>query len=782
MNPAAPPGDEDTTRLSLDAWATLAPEALPQATEAQTTRPATQGRVGDALSPPPPSPEIGDVLGAWRLVGQLGRGGMGQVFLAERNDGHYQQRAAIKLLLGLSGNQASLDQLARERQILASLNHPHIARLLDGGSTPAGLPYLVMEYVEGEAIDRYVARQKLSLPAILALFSMVCEALAYAHGQLVLHCDVKPGNVLVGADGRAMLLDFGVAQLQGRSAAGERQPGATDGPRSLGATPRFASPELLAWQPVSAASDVYSLGRLLQELLQLHQPQGPGPSPLRRAELAAIIAKATQQRPEQRYRSVPELQADLRRFQRQLPIEALPRRGPYVLRKLLRRRWLALSVSAGVLLLGLGFSWSLVHQRDLAEAARQQAQQEAENAKRVRQVVIAIFEDFDPFLIGRQPKSFAEFIDDAAARVDADLKQQPAVQAEMKHVLGLVYQRSGRSLRAIELLEQDLALQRGLPQRDLNKEALALHELTVALVNAGLAPRALPLAREALSLREAAYQARPGQATGSLLGDSLAALGLVLTRLSAFEEAGRHYQRALDIRRQHDGAESAKVASSLHSLGALAEREERYAQAQAWFEQSLALKAQRLPPDHPYTLNSRHGLAQALLGQQRLDDALPLLRELLAQRRRIHGERSVFALETQSLLARALLRAGQGREALALHAQGLSELQALLGASAMPVAQELLWLAEAQEAQGEARAALRSRREALAIQLAQAPSDPVQQAWARLQLGRALLRAGEAQEARPLIVAAAAELQKRRWPAGHSLETQVSAALAELGR
>lgn len=780
MNPAVLPGDEDGTRLSLDAWATLAPDGLPFLGEVQKTRPATAGRL-DASVPCQPSPELGDVLGAWRLVGLLGQGGMGQVFLAERHDGHYQQRAALKLLLGLS-SPAGPDLLARERQILASLNHPNIARLLDGGSTPGGQPYLVMEYVEGEAIDRYVARRKLGLPDILTLFAMVCEALAYAHGQLVLHCDVKPGNVLVGRDGRAVLLDFGVAQLQGRQSGADGVAAAARGPGSLGATPRFASPELLAGQAVSAASDVYSLGRLLQELLQLHQPQGKSPSSLRRAELAAIVAKATQQRPEQRYRSVPELQADLRRFQRQLPIEALPRRGSYVLRKLLRRRWLALSVSASVLLLGLGFSWSLMHQRDLAEAARQQAQLEAENAKRVRQVVISIFEEFDPFLIGRQPKSFAEFIDDASARVDADLKQQPAVQAEMKHVLGLVYQRSGRSLRAIELLEQDLALQRSLPQRDLRKEALALHELSVSLINAGLAPRALPLAREALALREAAYQARPDQATGSLLGDSLAAMGLVLTRLSEFEEAGRLYQRALETRRQHDGAESAKVASSLHSLGALAEREERYAQAQDWFEQSLALKAKRLPPDHPYTLNSRHGRAQALLGQQRLDEALPLLRELLEQRRRVHGERSVFALETQSLLARALLRAGQGREALALHDKGLSELRALLGASAMPVAQELLWLAEAQEAQGEARAALRSRREALAIQLAQAPPDSVQQAWARLQLGRALLRVGEAQEARPLILAAAAELQKRRWPAGHSLETQVSAVLAELGR
>ena len=151
---------------------------------------------------------VGDRLGPWTLVRPLGQGGMGRVFEARRSDGHYEQRAAIKVLLGFSGPDA-LERLRRERQILARLEHPNIARLLDGGTTPAGRPYLVMEHADGEPLDRYANARGLGLDARLRLFDPVCEALAHAHRQLVIHCDIKPGNVLVGHDGRVRLIDFG---------------------------------------------------------------------------------------------------------------------------------------------------------------------------------------------------------------------------------------------------------------------------------------------------------------------------------------------------------------------------------------------------------------------------------------------------------------------------------------------------------------------------------------------------------------------------------------------
>ena len=264
-----------------------------------------------------PELKAGERLGAWRLTMALGQGGMGQVFLAERADGLYEQRAAIKLLRGFAGEVARA-QLARERRILAGLNHPHIARLLDGGSTPLGRPYLVLEYVEGQRIDEWCAHRALPLAGRLALFDQVCQAVAHAHRQLVVHCDIKPGNVLIGADGRAMLLDFGIAQLQGR-----------EGNDTVSLTPRYASPEQLAGQPATATSDVYSLGRLLDELL------AAVPDGARRAdEWRALVARATLSDPALRYGTVDALRDDLRRFEAHLPLRALPDRTAYRVRKL----------------------------------------------------------------------------------------------------------------------------------------------------------------------------------------------------------------------------------------------------------------------------------------------------------------------------------------------------------------------------------------------------------------------------------------------------------------
>ncbi|MBN8506005.1 MAG: serine/threonine protein kinase, partial [Burkholderiales bacterium] len=268
----------------------------------------------------------GDRLGAWTLVRELGEGGMGRVFEARRSDGHYEQRSAIKVLRGFSSPLA-LAQLAQERQVLASLNHPHIARLLDGGTTPAGNPYLVMEHVDGQRIDEHVRQRGTSLAGVLALFLMVCDAVAHAHRRLIVHCDIKPGNVLVDEQGCAKLLDFGIAQLEGR------------GNSELQAlTPRYASPEQRAGAPATASTDIFSLGRTLGAMLE---PLRQSPQGLPRAgELDALIAKATADEPAQRYAEVSALVADVERFRRHEPLQAMSQRrpqAPYRLRKYVRR-------------------------------------------------------------------------------------------------------------------------------------------------------------------------------------------------------------------------------------------------------------------------------------------------------------------------------------------------------------------------------------------------------------------------------------------------------------
>ena len=305
----------------------------------------------------------GDRLGAWTLLRPLGEGGMGRVFLAERSDGHYQQQAAIKLLLGWSGAEA-LARLTSERQILARLNHPHIAKLLDGGATPSGQPYLVMEYADGDTIDRWCQQQQAPLAQRLALFGSVCEAVAQAHRHLVVHCDIKPANVLVNAEGRAMLVDFGIARLEGQGSDA-----------ALGMTAGYASPEQAAGQTPGPPSDIFSLGRLLEELVRpLAGRHRRGP------ELAAIVARATAHGAEQRYDSAGALQRDLQRLLSHQPVSAMVG-NVYRLRKGLRRHWPW--VLAGVVALALmsAVTARLVWQLDRAQLAERQARQDQAEAQ-----------------------------------------------------------------------------------------------------------------------------------------------------------------------------------------------------------------------------------------------------------------------------------------------------------------------------------------------------------------------------------------------------------------
>ena len=214
--------------------------------------------------------EAGERIGAWRVCGEIGRGGMGIVFLAERADGQYEQRAALKLVKRGMDSEAILARFLRERQILARLTHPHIARLLDGGMTAGGLPYLVMEYVEGQPLLDFCDAHGMRSRRRLELFLDICSAVQFAHGQLVVHRDLKPSNILVDAGGSAKLLDFGIAKLldAGAQDAGD----ATELGQARPLTPAYAAPEQLRGEPVSVATDVYSLGCVLYEMLAGRRP------------------------------------------------------------------------------------------------------------------------------------------------------------------------------------------------------------------------------------------------------------------------------------------------------------------------------------------------------------------------------------------------------------------------------------------------------------------------------------------------------------------------------
>ena len=407
--------------------------------------------------------QAGDRLDAWRLVERLASGGMGTVFTAERVDGLFRQQVAIKLLRSNAVNQEEFAQrLAAERQLLAELQHPNIARLYDGGTTPTGQPYLVMEYVPGRALDEYCEWRAPDLRQRLHLFQRICGAVQSAHQRLIVHCDLKPGNVLVLDDGEPVLLDFGIAQVL------DRQQG--DGERNnTFCTPAYASPELLGGARVSVVSDVFALGVLLTELLACRtlartladrDTPVPLPSALAQADCAwrsqlrgdldAIAARACDLDPRKRYSSVEALSQDIGRHLDWRTVTARLPTWSYRSTRYLRRHWREAAATATVLLLAGGFVW-----RVTTERAR--AQREAAVAEQVSEFLVSAFDAADPSMRGaraRQDVSARQVLDASAARIEHGLDETPAIRARLRAVLGRAYRNLGQPQRAEALLDR----------------------------------------------------------------------------------------------------------------------------------------------------------------------------------------------------------------------------------------------------------------------------------------------------------------------------------------
>lgn len=360
------PGERRAHLERLTADPALIEEALELAREndvhtSRATRGArpTLAAAVDEMNP-------GDLLGHWKLGEEIGRGGMGTVFRAERADGQFRQTSAVKVLQGLATRDA-LAYLEKERQILATLSHPNIARLLDGGTTPRGRPYIVMEHVEGMPVDQYCRSRHLGMTASLHLFLGVCDAISFAHQRLVIHCDIKPSNVLVDRRGRAVLVDFGIARLVSRVA--EPAPGA----RAY--TPGFASPEQRSGEALGTPADIYGLGKLLEAIVAV-APEGE-----RGWELGRIVAKASAEKPGDRYLSAFMLAEDVRRYMAKLPLRAIAPTLFYRARKYAERRPIELLVLAVFILMSVAFVHRISEERNAAVAARKEAEMQRDRAR-----------------------------------------------------------------------------------------------------------------------------------------------------------------------------------------------------------------------------------------------------------------------------------------------------------------------------------------------------------------------------------------------------------------
>src|SRR6266542_4264509 len=404
-----------------------------------------EGFLEGAVSLPPPASLAGQTIGAYTLVSAIGQGGMGSVWLARRSDGRFEGRAAVKLLNASLVGRAGEERFRREGSILARLTHPHIARLVDAGVSPAGQPYLVLEHVEGEQIDRYCDGKSLGVEARVRLFLDVLAAIAHAHANLIVHRDIKPSNVLVGTDGQVKLLDFGIAKLLEGEAGGG---GATALNREAGRHPAegaFQSPADLYKAIVDTEPQ-----RLSDAVAQL------------KGDLDTIVAKALKKNPEERYASVSVLAGDLKRYLDNEPISARPDTLAYRTAKFVRRHRAAVAAAGAVVLLLAGligfYTLRLAKERDRARL-------QAQKATKVTELLTGLLTGADPY----------------ETRNAKEPTGQPELKAEMLTVMGRVYQRLGIHDKAQSLLEKALAVGRHSLGPEHERVAQSLNELGVLL-------------------------------------------------------------------------------------------------------------------------------------------------------------------------------------------------------------------------------------------------------------------------------------------------------------
>ena len=592
----------------------------------------------------------GQRFGPYRLLEVVGQGGMGTVFRAERDDGEFAREVAIKIIReGLARGDARR-RFLQERQILARLDHPAVARLLDGGTTAEGHPYLVMEYVKGLPVDRYCDHHRLPIRRRLELFREICEAVHDAHGDLVVHRDLKPSNILVTEEGRPKLLDFGISKLldEGAEAPAET----TLGHRVL--TPEFASPEQLRDQPITTAVDIYALGLLLHRLLTGTGPYPVTPSSgieLRRAiceveaerpsvavrklagngagaegeaaaavaaargttaarlpkllagDLDHIVAKALRKEPRERYRSVDRLSTDVGRHLDGLPVEA--RRGGlrYRAGRFVRRHRTAVAATGAAL---LALTLGLVGQAREAQRANREALVSAQ----VVEFLTDLFDASDPTET-LDATSVADLLHRAVQRVGSELEGQPLVQARLMSTLARVYHNRGLFGDALPLAQG--VLERRSDQLPARHPDIATAHLDVAdnLRVLGRMDEAMPHYEKALELRRRHF----GEAsleTAQVLNNT----ALNLIRRAELAPAKDLLTEVLAIRRRAPGQEY-MVAQTLHNLALIANRTGDYAGVQDLTAESLAIKAEVLPENHPSkgrTLALRAG-AQRELGE-----------------------------------------------------------------------------------------------------------------------------------------------------------------------
>jgi serine/threonine-protein kinase len=631
-------------RLRDQVLAILATDA---AAEGYLSRASREEMMADAAGAFGLPPLEGRTLGAWRLLRPIGRGGMGAVYLGERADGAFEQTVAVKVL---GRGIASADLLARfrqERQILARLEHPNIARLIDGGVTDDGLWWFAMEHVTGSPITEWSAAQRLGTRAVIELFQQVCGAVQYAHRNLVVHRDLKPANILVSEDGQAKLLDFGIAKILGpdESALDGGGPDATLTTAAM--TPNYAAPEQIRGEPPTTATDLYALGVVLYELMTGTRPyrvktgsieetrravlEDEPEAPSSRArrlqrpaiarELDHIVLTALRKEPEQRYPSVESLSEDLQRHLDGRPVRASGRTFGYLASKFVRRYRVPVAAAALILIALMGGLYATARERDRARL-------EAAKATELKEFALGLFRVSDA-TEGRGAETTArELLDKGARRVEKELKGNPRVQAEMWDLLGSVYRSLDLFPQAIAMYQKSLAARRGSGEDSLL--ATNLRELGTAQYENGDYAGGERSIREALALERRSFgEVHPRYAL------ALGELANLRDRMGAGAEAESLFRRVIVLDSLTIGMNHRNTAADLANLGMHYYYDSQYREAIPYIAHALEIRMKVLGHENQETATGLDQMGMALAAAGESDSGVVLMREALAIRRRV---------------------------------------------------------------------------------------------------------------------------------------------------
>ena len=697
-----------------------------------------------APNPPSHAAAAGARVGPYRLIRELGAGGMGVVWLAERVDGGLKRAVALKLPR-LSWSPGLAERMGRERDILASLDHPHIARIYDAGVDALERPYLALEYVEGEPIDVYCGQRALPVADRLRLVLQVARAVAHAHGQLVVHRDLKPSNILVDAQGRAHLLDFGIAKLLDPSLEGVADASQATLMMGRAMTPDYASPEQIRGDPIGTASDVYSLGVVAFELLAGVRPYrlkaGLGAAALAeaiaridmplasqaaasdsvrhqlRGDLDAILSRTLAKASHERYATVDALADDLERHLRGEPVRARAASKAYIAERWVRRHKVETAIALALVLAAAGGAHAQVlvalalgtgalvalWQRNRALRQAEIARAALARGEQVKDFIASIFTQAVPRAGSGGAVAAADLLRAAARRVETDLAGQPAVAAELGALIGASFNELGEMRagldwlpKAVELCTRELGPTHRLTLQSRWRLAEAANWIGELSISEPLLPALIRDLR-------AAQPPEP-----KLLALALEDLGFVLAKRAREADCIGAMSEAVEVATRHLGEGSDNALLARVALSNTLIHFARKAEALQAIAPALALARAAHGAHRPHRVLSvvERGLADAMASNQRPRDAVPLLRQVLADQRALDVEETHRVREALTFLGKALMLSGHLDEAAELFEQAVALHERLTGGANHEGAGAWTWVGRVCVMRGDGPAAL----------------------------------------------------------------------------